>query len=772
MDLGLNQNKNFKYFKNDAIYYTAMNNIKVIAFVLCQFLLNAVFFLPQVHSSSPTLSNETQRPKIALVLSGGGALGYAHIGVLKVLEELRVPVDCVVGTSMGALVGGAYAAGVSPERMQKVITETDIGALFDDDPPRSEITQSIKRDDYKPLFDLSFGFNDGNVQLPFGTSAGYKFELFLKELIGLRSSMSNMNFDDLPISYRAIATDLETGDIMVFDHGDLPKAMRASMSLPGIVSPIEIDDRLYVDGGLVNNLPIDVGRRLCGEIIIAVNLGTKPKTREEIKNSFDVAMQSIVLLTEQNVKASLAKLTADDILIVPDLDEFDSSSFSKPQQIIERGVAAANANKDKLSKLAISPVEYQRWLATRQPEQTPPLKIKEIDVEKKEGMDAKAVQGDIETSAGQNFDMKLLHKDITKIYGRGDFSYVGYSVIPVEDGSEIVIEADRKPWGPGYVKFGLGVAMDFSSPTQFNLATSYRRTWINSLGAEWRTDAQIGYDSFINTEFIQPLQIRGGVFISPYFFARRNSLQVYRERDRLGDIDIQRLQLGLDVGITGSAGEMRIGTYANYIYERPDLGVLNLFQSISDTTVYQKGFSFSGIYDQLDSSVFPRSGVYAKAEIRNAYQSGDLSEYYTRGQLSIAGAISFGENTLAGHIEWGEILGGVENLADYDNFELGGPNRLSGLYLDQLTGTRYNLATVRYYRRFASLPPQFGRGLYFGASLESGRINDPLMEDPWGWVEAGSIYVGADTIFGVLYLGYGYASLGQGTFYLEIGPQF
>jgi len=155
MDLGLNQNKDMQSSKNDAIYDTAVHSIRVIAFVLCQFLMTAVFLLPQVHAFSPTLSNKTQRPKIALVLSGGGALGFAHIGVLNVLEKLRVPVDCVVGTSMGALVGGAYAAGVSPERMQKIITETDIGALFDDEPPRSEITQSIKRDDYKPLFDLS-----------------------------------------------------------------------------------------------------------------------------------------------------------------------------------------------------------------------------------------------------------------------------------------------------------------------------------------------------------------------------------------------------------------------------------------------------------------------------------------------------------------------------------------------------------------------------------------------------------------------------------------
>ncbi len=741
----------------------------VIVLVVDFFLLIAAAF-PVQADPPPARPDDPQRPRLGLVLSGGGALGYAHIGVLRVLEELHVPIDCVVGTSMGALVGGAYAAGISPAHMQQLISETDIGALFDDDPPRSEIAQSIKQDDFKPLFDLSLGFNKGKIELPFGASAGYKFELFLKELIGLRSSMSNIHFDDMPIPYRAIATDLGTGAMMVFDHGDLTKVMRASMSLPGLVSPIEIDDHLYVDGGLVNNLPIDVGRSLCGEIIIAVNLGTKPKSKDEIKNSLDVAMQSIVLLTEQNVTASLAELTDRDILISPNLNGFESSDFSKPQQIIERGVEAAMANKKKLSRLAVSPIEYQRWLAAHQPEQMPPVTIDKIDVKASDEVSAKAVERDIKTSTGEDFDMNRLHKDIVDIYGRGDFSYVGYSAIASDDAVDIVIEAQRKPWGPGYLKFGFDMATDFNSPTQFNLAASYRRTWLNSLGAELRTDVQIGYDSLIDIEFFQPLQIRDGAFVSPYFFARRNSVQFYIEDDRLGDVDVQRMQLGLDVGITGSFGEMRIGGYGNYIDSNPDLGILNV--ALEEEQVYQTGFSVSGQYDQLDSSVFPRSGIYAETEIRKAYQSGDVSEGYTRAQLTITGAKSFGENTLNGYVGWGELLGGVENLSIYDTFSLGGPSRLSGLYLDQLTGSRYNLAVLRYYRRFASLPPQLGRGLYFGGSLESGRINDDLMEDPWSWVTAGGIFLGADTFLGGFYLGYGYASLGQGSFYMVFGPQF
>ena len=242
------------------------------------------------------------------------------------------------------------------------------------------------------------------------------------------------------------------------------------------------------------------------------------------------------------------------------------------------------------------------------------------------------------------------------------------------------------------------------------------------------------------------------------------------DKDRLGDVDILRSQIGLDIGLTGSLGEIRAGAFANWINTKPDLGIVNY--ALEEESVRQTGFSFLGICDQLDSPVFPRSGIYARGEIKNAYQSGDVSEDYARAHLFFTGAKSFGKNTLAGTAEWGDFVNGTENLSAYDAFQLGGPNRLSGLYLVQLTGTDFSLFTLKYYRRFASLPPQLGRGLYFGGSLETGRIDDEFMDGPWDWVAAGSFFLGADTRLGAFYLGYGYASLGQGALYMVIGPQF
>jgi NTE family protein len=712
-----------------------------------------------------------ERPRVALVLSGGGALGYAHIGVLEILEEMRVPIDCVVGTSMGALVGGAYAAGVDPARMREVIGETDIIALFDDQPPRAEVTQLVKRDDARPLFDLALGFNDGQVELPAGASAGYKFELFLKRLIGFGYASPGLSMDELPLRYRAVATDLETGEMRVFDRGELPKIMRASMSLPAIVAPTVIDDRIYIDGGLVRNLPVDIGRELCGEVVIAVNLGTPVMPREKLRNALDVARQSILILTEQNVRASLAELRDGDVLITPELGGFTSMDFNDDAEIIARGVAAADAQRKALGRLGVSAEDYAAWRRARAARVPTAPRIARIATGVDGDISESAITRDIETQPGDEFDTVSLDQDLSILFGRGDFSYVGYSVVPGDDGATLLVEATQKTWGPGYLRFGIGVATDLDSPAQFNFAGSYRRTWLNDLGAEWRVDAQLGYSSLIETELLQPLQIRDGAFLALHARYEDDKVQIYDEDTRLGDFQVEDISVGVDLGVSSKFGELRFGPYYRHTQSEPGLGALNpAFETESENQV---GFELFGVFDQLDSLSVPRDGVLAAARFKLVEADLGSDEDYLQARARLAGARSFGESTLFGQLEWGDLLqGDPGDVAETDLFQLGGPRRLSGLYLDQLTGTRYNLASVSYYFRYASLPSQLGRGLFVGAGLDAGRINDPNMKDPWDWVGGASVFWGADTRLGPAYLGYGYSSLGQGTIYLTIGPYF
>ncbi len=727
--------------------------------------------LPESVFASSEPHENNQRARVGLVLSGGGALGLAHIGVLKVLDDLRVPVDCIVGTSMGALVGGTYAAGVTTDHMEKMITEADIESLFVDTPPRPEIAQQIKQYDYKPLFNFTLGFNEGQIKLPTGASAGYKFELFLKELLGTGATVSELKFDNLPIPFRAVATNLETGEMKIFSHGDLSKVLRASMALPAIVAPTKIGNEIYVDGGLVNNLPVELGRQLCGDRLIVVNLGTKPKPKHELKNSIDVALQAIVLLTEQNVERSLKKLSSNDVLIEPDLEEYSSSSFSHQREIIARGVAAAMINKEALEELSLTPESYQRWLIQREYKEPPSYAVTQIKAETTGNISEKAVLRDVTTKAGHSFDSKKLDHNLVDMFGRGDFAYIGYTLLPDEENATVVIDAESKPWGPGYLKIGIGAATDFTSPTQLNLAASYRRTWVNSLGAEWRVDSQIGYDSFLKTEFLQPLQVRDGVFITPYIGARRHFVQFYDEDIRLGDARITRLEAGLDVGISGSLGELRLGPLLADLKLTPDFGVITPL--IPESNLTREALRFSAVMDQMDRVTFPRSGWYAGMNILSGKdKEDDVTDEFSLAQVIVTGVKSLGNHTLTAHGEWGKEISGSDYIPVSDVFVLGGPRRLSGLYLDQLIGTQYDFESLGYYMQYSRIPAQVGNGLYVGLTLETGRINDPFMKDLWDRIYSGSVFWGADTILGAVYIGFGYSSLDQKAWYLMIGPRF
>src|SRR4051812_184106 len=286
-------------------------------------------------------SKAATTPRIGLVLSGGGARGLAHVGVLKVLEELRVPVHCVTGTSMGAIVGGSYAAGTRPAELEAFVRRADWNEMFRDSPPRTEISTRRKIDEYKTLFAPEYGVTRRGLVLPKGVIAGVSIEGFFRALT--QPAIDTVDFDRLPIPFRAVAADIETGEAVVLSRGSLPRAMRASMSVPGALSPVAIDGRLLVDGGVANNLPIDEARKLCGEVIIAVNISTPPLKREEITSALSVAGQLINFLGKVNVERQLASLGTRDVLIAPQLGDIAAASFERSADAIRIGESAARA---------------------------------------------------------------------------------------------------------------------------------------------------------------------------------------------------------------------------------------------------------------------------------------------------------------------------------------------------------------------------------------------------------------------------------------------
>jgi predicted acylesterase/phospholipase RssA len=278
-------------------------------------------------ADTPTPLPPDGRPRIGLALSGGGARGVAHVGVLKVLEEMRIPISCVTGTSMGSIVGGTYAVGTPPKRLEELVLAADWAEIFRDNPPRQDMAIRRKRDDFKILFAPEFGLKDGNLALPKGVIAGVSIEAFFRVLA--QPAMGISDFSKLPIPFEAMATDIENGDSVVLNHGSVAQAMRASMSVPGGLAPVEIDGRLLVDGGIADNLPIDQARKLCGDVVIAVNISTPPLKRSELDSALAVSLQLVNFLGKQTVDQQIKSMGAGDVLIEPDLGDISAASFDR-----------------------------------------------------------------------------------------------------------------------------------------------------------------------------------------------------------------------------------------------------------------------------------------------------------------------------------------------------------------------------------------------------------------------------------------------------------
>jgi len=727
--------------------------------------------------ASPCAAADAQagatRPRVGLVLSGGGARGVAHLGVLRVLEQLRIPIDCIAGASMGALVGGVYASGMSLDEIEAQLRDLDWDALFDDDPERAAKPFSVKKDDFENYFHFELGFRKRQVLLPTGTTAGYKFEFFIRELTERAGNFPDRDFDSLPIPYRAVATNLENGTLSTFRRGDLAKVMRASMSVPGVIAPIELNGALHVDGGLVRNLPVDIAREACADVVIAVNLGTPLLPKAELGSVVGVALQSINLLTEQNVRASLASLGPRDILIEPALSGYSSSDFSRAMETIAIGAAAANEKLEALKRLGVSAEAYAAWRAhviARLPAVPP---VTDVQVKTTQRVSGEVIERELAEVPGidlrrrpeTDFSLPNLHKRLTEVYGRGDFERMDYQMVDRPGARIVLVEGVEKAWGPDYLKFGLGVATD-NDQARFSALARYRKTWLNSFGAEWRNDLQMGTYTRVASEFYQPLGLRAGAFVAPRFDYTSDPVIFFSEGRRLGEYKVSRTRIHIDGGVQNYLGEARAGVFAGRLKANEDFGLVT---TVPDYDIRQAGYTFSATFDRLDNVNFPRNGFLARLTGFGTVAGWGSDDNYTKLDLKVTGAKSMGRHTLSLLAEAGVNPTGT--VPPYDPFQLGGFQRLSGYRMDQLNASEIAFGRAVYYYQFARLPSVLGRGIYAGGSLEGGKVNSPL--DPSigsKWRPALGLFIGADTVLGPVYLGWGKSLIDDSrSFYFLIG---
>ncbi len=707
-----------------------------------------------------------QAPKIGLVLSGGGARGAAHVGVLKVLEEMRIPIHAVAGTSMGALVGGAYAAGVPASEIERRLVDIDWNILLSDDPPRSRWPARRKQQSLEATWDFTVGRNEeGEFKLPKGALAGQQMQLFFSDLVQRVDTTDQ--FDDMPIPFRAIATNLENGEMKVFDSGSLPTAMRASMSVPGAFAPVEANNALFVDGGLVRNLPVDIVRTMGVDVVIAINLGTSYLPREELDTVFGVAGQMLVILTEKNVEISKGELRPGrDLLIEPDLGDMGAGDFKRSPEAIGIGEQAARQVASRLQRFSVSEKSYEAWqLARFSGSQTFSPEINEVQVTGTQRVNPKQFNSLAKQHQNRALDRDRLADDIQKIYATGDFERISYRVKPQDGRNLLIVDVAEKSWGPNYLKFGLGLSSDFSGDSRFGIQGIYRKTWVNDLGAEWNNELVLGNEGGLLSEFYQPLSLDRSLFVAPYLNITQSPLHVYDDGERIARYDIQRNRIGLDIGTTiGQNTEIRAGVY---------LGETKFDVDTGDPILPKGNTRDSGIraklfYDTMDGSYVATAGQRVQIDARRPLSSFGASQEYTRLDASWSGGWASGKNIFQANLRGGTSFD--DPMLYYDQFPLGGFLKLSGYANEQFRGNQYAFGSLVYNREIASLTPPLGRGLYVGGSLEAGRLWDltlPLDEEKNRY--GASVFFSADTLLGPFYLGWGIAAEGDHSFYLLLG---
>jgi len=709
---------------------------------------------------------DAPRPKIGLVLSGGAARGLAHIGVLKALEEQGIKIDAIAGTSMGAVVGGLYASGYKIDELEKLALNIDWQQALSDAPPREDVPFRRKQDDRDFLVKQKLSFrDDGSLGLPLGVIQGQNLALLLESLLAHASD--TRDFDKLPIPFRAVATDIASGEKVVFRKGHLPQVIRASMSIPAVFAPVELDGRLLVDGGMTDNIPLDVAREMGVDIAIVVDIGTPLRNRKQLTTVVDVLNQSITLMTRRNSEEQLAALHKDDVLIQPSLASFGVTDFGRAQEMIDAGYRATKILEARLARLKPVQLLDADLTAARTPSQRTPI-ITAIKVENDSKVGDDVIRYYIRQNVGEPLDIGRLQTDMGTLYGLDYFEQVQYRVVHKGQNHTLVITARGKRSGTDYLRVGLNLSDDMRGDSAFNLGASYRVNGINRLGAEWLTRAQIGDKQELYSEFYQPLDVGSRYFIAPYAAFEAQNVESILDNDPIAQYRVERYGFGLNVGRQiGNSGEIRFGVGEAWGKADVRIGDQNLPSESFNEGFYQLKYSF----DSFDNVYFPHEGKDIGLTFRQFEPGLGSDKRYRQWEFKLDKAMSSGPDTFILGGRYGRTLDNANVVTS--SFLLGGARQLSGFREDAVSGQNISLMRGVYYRRLTPrsyLPLDFP--LYIGGSLERGRAWNNDNEFDSGYINAASVFIGFDTPLGPLNFSYGFNDADEQAVYLNLGQTF
>jgi len=719
------------------------------------------------------------RDKVGLVLSGGGAKGSAHIGVLKILEQNNIPVDYVVGTSIGAYVAGMYALGYEVDEIEEIMMGLAWADGYSDTIPRESLSYVNKQHRDRYNLGIRLGYSDGEFKVPHGLLLGQSAYQILQ--LSTDSIQTFDSFDDLAIPYRAVASDIVTAKMVVLDKGNINQAMKASAAVPGIVAAVEINGQILVDGGITNNMPIDVVKKMGADIVIAVDIGSPLAEQEELTSTVAVLNQLSTILTNNTSLKQKELMSQQDILLRPAIDNLSTTDWSVMPQALKLGEQSAQQHLSSLTKLSVNDEEYQHYKTQKRDKaqqwfNTLPQKIIKIVVRNDSKVENDIITKHLAITLGESVSKEQVDLAIDRVYALDKFEQVWVEFEDTEEGRVLILHTRAKSWGPNYFDFGFNLKTDFSDRSITSINMSYLLTDVTINGGRWLNELEVGWETEIASEFYQPINRAQDIYSRARVSFAQDKWEKTQDIIKRPELRNEYYNALLAAGYNYDfKGIIEVGGIA----ETGELSLDAPFGVSAGDYVYDSFGSFVKIgYDTLDSINFPTQGnkfnleVFRRKDKYSALLTSDENDFSTQVNLDWRGAFHLGDHTFVGIASFTTL----DNETDFSVHvaELGGFLNLSGYQEDALIGVDKVFAAVVYqYDLGREVPGGSGLPIYLGLSAEAGNvwgINESVKYDDL--IHSGSLYLGTDTSFGPAVIGTGFATGGEFSFFLSIGKNF